>query len=61
MLAVLKLLAQGGADHTPVVLTSREVGARIGVSQQAADRYLLTLERKGLIVSSRPSGASVSS
>jgi len=52
MLAVLKLLAQGGADHTPVVLTSREVGARIGVSQQAADRYLLTLERKGLIVRS---------
>jgi riboflavin kinase, archaea type len=51
-LAVLKLLAQAGADHTPVVLTSRDVGARIGVSQQAADRYLLMLERRGLLVRS---------
>jgi len=49
---VLKLLATAGADHTPVVLTSREVGARVGVSQQAADRYLLALERKGLLVRS---------
>ncbi|HTP56102.1 MAG TPA: DUF120 domain-containing protein [Thermoplasmata archaeon] len=49
-LAVLKLLAQSGADHTPVVVTSREVGAKIGVSQQAADRYLVALERRGMIV-----------
>ncbi len=49
-LAVLKLLAHSGADHTPVILTSREVGLRVGVSQQAADRYLLALERKGLLV-----------
>lgn len=48
-LAVLRLLAQMGADHTPVVLTSREVGERIGVSQQAADRYLVALERRGLL------------
>ena len=48
-LAVLKLLALEGADHTPVLLTSREVGGRIGVSQQAADRYLVALEKKGLL------------
>ncbi len=52
LLAVLKLLAHGGADHTPLVLTSRELGERIGVSQQAADRYLLELERRGLLTRS---------
>jgi riboflavin kinase len=51
-LAVLKLLAILGGDHTAVVLTSREVGLRIGVSQQAADRYLLALEAKGLVTRS---------
>lgn len=51
-LAVLKLLAIAGGDHTPVVFTSREVGERIGVSQQAADRYLLALEAKGLVTRS---------
>jgi riboflavin kinase, archaea type len=48
-LAVLKFLALAGADQTPVVVTSRELGERIGVSQQAADRYLVTLEKKGLL------------
>jgi riboflavin kinase, archaea type len=48
-LAVLRLLAQLGADHTAVVVTSREVGERIGVSQQAADRYLVALEKRGLL------------
>jgi riboflavin kinase, archaea type len=51
-LAVLKLLAHDGADTTPVLLTSREVGDRIGVSQQAADRYLVALEKRGLITRS---------
>jgi riboflavin kinase, archaea type len=51
-LAVLKLLAQLGADQTPVVLTSREVGERLGVSQQAADRYLVALEKRGLLTRS---------
>ena len=51
-LAVLKLLAHLGADHAEVVLTSREVGERIGVSQQAADRYLLGLEKRGLLTRS---------
>jgi len=51
-LAVLKILAHDGADTTAVLLTSREVGDRIGVSQQAADRYLVALERKGLITRS---------
>jgi len=51
-LAVLKLLALAGADHTAVVLTSRELGERLGVSQQAADRYLLALEKRGLITRS---------
>ncbi len=48
-LAVLKVLALAGADHTPAVLTSRELGDRIGVSQQAADRYLVALESAGLV------------
>jgi len=51
-LAVLKVLALAGGDHTPVVFTSRSVGERIGVSQQAADRYLLALEASGLITRS---------
>ncbi len=49
-LAVLRLLAQLGADRSPVVLTSGDVGARLGVSQQAADRYLVALERRGLLI-----------
>jgi len=40
---LLKLLAAAGADHTPAVVTSGEVGKRLGVSQQAADRYLVDL------------------
>ena len=52
LLAVLKLLALAGADHTPVVLTSRDLGDRLGVSQQAADRYLLELERRGFLARS---------
>jgi len=48
-LAVLKVLAIAGGDHAPVIFTSREIGERIGVSQQAADRYLLALEASGLI------------
>lgn len=51
-LAVLRLLATQGADHTPVLLTSRELGERIGVSQQAADRYLVALEKQGLLTRS---------
>jgi riboflavin kinase, archaea type len=51
-LAVLKVLALAGADHTPVVLTSRELGDRIGVSQQAADRYLVALEKAGHVTRS---------
>jgi len=51
-LAVLKVLAIAGGDHAAVVFTSREVGERIGVSQQAADRYLVSLEASGLITRS---------
>ena len=51
-MAVLKLLALAGGDHTAVVITSREIGERLGVSQQAADRYLLALESNGLITRS---------
>ncbi len=51
-LAVLQWLALQGADHTAVVLTSRELGERIGVSQQAADRYLVALEKRGLLTRS---------
>ena len=51
-LAVLKVLALAGADHAAVLLTSRELGEKIGVSQQAADRYLVALEKRGLITRS---------
>lgn len=51
-LAVLKVLALAGADHTPVVLTSGALGERLGVSQQAADRYLVGLEAAGLLTRS---------
>lgn len=47
---LLKLLAQQGGDRTPVVATSGELGARLGVSQQAADRYLVRLAEHGLLV-----------
>jgi riboflavin kinase len=50
VLETLRLLAHAGADHTPVVLTSRELGDRLGVSQQAAARYLVDLERRELVV-----------
>lgn len=51
-LAVLKVLALAGADHAAVLLTSRELGEKIGVSQQAADRYLVSLEKRGLLTRS---------
>ena len=50
VLEILRLLAHAGADHTPVVLTSRELGERLGVSQQAAARYLVDLERREYVV-----------
>jgi riboflavin kinase len=46
---LLKQLAAAGGDHAAVVLTSREAGERIGVSQQAADRYLMALDREGYL------------
>jgi riboflavin kinase, archaea type len=48
-LAVLQFLGASGAERDPVVLTSGEVGMALGVSQQAADRYLLALEKRGLL------------
>lgn len=48
-LAILRHLALLGAGHTPAVLSSREVGAPVGVSQQAADRHLVSLAKRGLI------------
>jgi riboflavin kinase, archaea type len=48
-LAILRHLASLGASHTPVVVSSREAGAAVGVSQQAADRYLVTLAKSGLL------------
>jgi riboflavin kinase, archaea type len=49
-LALLKLLAIAGAERAPVVLSSREVGEKLEVSQQAADRYLVRLADAGFIV-----------
>ncbi len=49
---MLKYLALAGADQTPMVVTSREIGEKLGVSQQAADRYLVALEHRGLVTRS---------
>jgi riboflavin kinase, archaea type len=54
-LRLLRFLAHGGAQRTPVEITSREVGEHLEVSQQAADRYLVDLAKQGLI--SRSLGA----
>ena len=54
-LRLLRFLAHGGAERTPVEITSREVGEHLEVSQQAADRYLVDLSKQGLI--SRSLGA----
>jgi riboflavin kinase len=51
-ISLLKLLAAEGADRTPLALSSREVGERLGVSQQAADRYLVALAAAGLVARS---------
>ncbi|MCI4368188.1 MAG: DUF120 domain-containing protein [Thermoplasmata archaeon] len=51
-LELLKLLAAAKASQGPVVVTSRDLGEKLGVSQQAADRYLLSLEAGGLITRS---------
>jgi riboflavin kinase, archaea type len=47
--AILRVLASLGGGHSPVTLTSREIGAKVGISQQAADRYLVALAKRGLL------------
>ena len=46
---LLKHLAQLGGDRSPVIATSGELGKVLGVSQQAADRYLVHLAEHGLV------------
>jgi riboflavin kinase, archaea type len=46
---VLRLLGQRGADRSPLVASSREVGEALGFRQQATDRYLISLAHRGLI------------
>jgi riboflavin kinase len=48
-IALLRALAAAGAERTPVEWSSREVGSMLGVSQQAADRYLVHLAEAGLL------------
>ena len=48
-LTMLQFLADRGAAHAPVVVTSQEVGLALGMSQQSADRHLVGLEHEGLI------------
>lgn len=49
---VLKLVAAKGGRTEPVRLTSGEVGDAVGVSQQSASQYLLTLTEEGLLTRS---------
>ncbi|HZY70712.1 MAG TPA: DUF120 domain-containing protein [Thermoplasmata archaeon] len=46
---LLLQLAVAGAADSPVARSSREVGRELGVSQQAADRYLIALDERGLV------------
>lgn len=46
---VLRTLAGVGAARAPVDLSSRELGERLAMSQQQADRYLLALEKRGWV------------
>jgi riboflavin kinase, archaea type len=46
---LLEILATERADNAPAVFTSGELGTQLGVSQQAADRYLVRLARLGLV------------
>lgn len=46
---VLKLLAREGGLQQPVVISSRELGVALGVSQQSADNYLVSLAEQGLL------------
>ncbi|MCI4327718.1 MAG: DUF120 domain-containing protein [Thermoplasmata archaeon] len=48
-IVILRLLAGLGAGQSPVTITSREIGERAGTSQQAADRHLVALAKRGLI------------
>ena len=48
-LELLRRLATQGADRTPVAVTSSSVGKELGVSQQAADRYLVELAERGFV------------
>lgn len=49
---LLLLLATAGGAEAPVARSSREVGRELGVSQQAADRYLIALDERGLVTRS---------
>ena len=49
-LRILKVLALAGADRESIEIASGEVGRRVGASQQAADRHLVALERRGEIL-----------
>lgn len=46
---VLRTLAGLGAARAPVDLSSRELGERLSLSQQQADRYLVALEKGGWV------------
>ncbi|MEO9365247.1 MULTISPECIES: DUF120 domain-containing protein [Candidatus Nitrosocaldus] len=54
ILTIAELLLRGARDNY-VTITTRELGAKIGRSQQAASKHLLELEEKGYI-SRRKSG-----
>ncbi|MGA7924283.1 MAG: DUF120 domain-containing protein [Thermoplasmata archaeon] len=48
-LHLLRRIAEAGGENTPVLLTSKEAGTNLGVSQQAADRYLVHLAELGYL------------
>ncbi len=48
-LEALKLLALRGATASPIHLSSRELGEALGVRQQTADNYLLSLHSQGYL------------
>ena len=46
---ILLELAQAGAQTAPRKISSRELGSRLGISQQTTARWLIDLEKRGLI------------
>ena len=53
LVTTLLVLAQIGRERGRIVLTTRDLARKLSISQQTSSRYLVELERRGLIVRGR--------